>query len=319
MVAAQEIIMYQQEEQRRKETNHTFYAYDCEGKNETEGANIDLVNIENCDKELLRNYEKEVYIGVVLIVKKHTVNIEARRCHLQVIIESAYCASPKPHKPLSAEGFVTDSETEHKLTPEQCIKAHEEGVLRVQLGSQGLTMNRLKSPSVTMSSTFIHGSGLTELTKICKPTIGLVYLGPQKPYTLGSQLVVQAKLILTLDVENAVANIRENTVLVPRMGLRMKIHDDDDSVNGSSSGLGIAVVNITSLPKTNCSKYNVVLNMKEGAKLIAVKRIEQETVKNDTVPDIVLVNSTRKILAVQLIQVTSNVTRSVSEPNMKTS
>ena len=45
--------------------------------------------------------------------------------------------------------------------------------------------------------------------------------------------------------------------------------------------------------------------MKEGAKLIAVKRIEQETVKNDTVPDIVLVNSTRKILAVQLIQATS--------------
>ena len=71
---------------RRKETNHNFYTYDCEGEDETEGAVS-----ERAVKESRRG---RTCWHSAYRRRKQTVSLKARRCHLHVNIRSAHCAVP---------------------------------------------------------------------------------------------------------------------------------------------------------------------------------------------------------------------------------
>ena len=52
---------------RRKETNHNFYTYDCEGEDETEGA----------VSERAKNHEEEEHVGIVLIVGENKLQLDS--------------------------------------------------------------------------------------------------------------------------------------------------------------------------------------------------------------------------------------------------
>ena len=138
------------------------------------------------------------------------------------------------------------------LTRKQCLRAHEDRELTMNLGSKRITLNTAFLGS-QQTVAFLNGESYTNMT--CEGTKKgeKMWLGPSNPAvpSKGREIV---KNLFTLDLETKQfeLDLEEKVLTVNRLGLEVTVDSFENLTHTDNSGT--IVVDSDEIPKSSCKQ-----------------------------------------------------------------
>ena len=216
-------------------------------------ATLDLSTIESCDPIDTKPYLKSKETTTILY-RAHTIETSVIRCELRIKVRTASCGKGFGGylKYSHALGFTISDEYTYQLTRFQCNQAQAKKLIPLKFGLQKLIIKPVGA--TTRTKAYLHGSALFN-NQTCIGALGPVFLGREREeVTTKSNLIVELTTTLTVIKEKALIDVRENQILIPRLGIEQKIEPSGIFLKQTEQGtITKNLENI--LPRTKCLQY----------------------------------------------------------------